>query len=285
MEVVMERLLGSGRRRARLAGSLAAASLIALAAASPALAKPVENPEYAAFKDCPVYVKGVKLCVIAQTTGGEFTIGSKKVPINKTITLQGGLMNNSEVLVPANDGNTLSKTPLTLPGGLTGIEGLGGEVTATTELVGNVLLDPFKVVGRAPNAVTLPIRVHLENPVLGESCYIGNASDPVTLKLTTGTTAPPPPNTPIEGSPGKLTANPEATIITLNENKLVDNAFPAPAAEGCGGALALVVNPIVNLDAGLPSAAGKNTAILTGTVMESAASFVKQAHVVPKPKK
>ncbi|HEX7610180.1 MAG TPA: hypothetical protein VF380_05870, partial [Solirubrobacteraceae bacterium] len=73
-----------------------AASLMALAAASPALAKPVENPEYAAFKDCPVYVKGVKLCVIAETTGGEFTIGSKTVPINKTITLQGGLTNNSE---------------------------------------------------------------------------------------------------------------------------------------------------------------------------------------------
>jgi hypothetical protein len=285
MQVVMERLLDRGRCRARLAGSLAAASLIALGAASPALAKPVENPEYAAFKDCPVYVKGVKVCAIAQTTGGEFTIGSKTVPVNKTITLQGGLTETSEVLVPANDGNTLSKTSLTLPGGLTGIEGLGGEVTATTELVGPVLLDPFKVVGRGANAVTLPIRVHLENPVLGESCYIGNASDPVTLKLTTGTTSPPAPNTPIEGSPGKLTTNPGATIIALNENKLVDNAFPAPAAEGCGGSLAAVINPIVNVDAGLPAAAGHNTAILKGTVMESGVKFVKAAHVVPKPKK
>ncbi|HEX7609271.1 MAG TPA: hypothetical protein VF380_01235, partial [Solirubrobacteraceae bacterium] len=170
-------------------------------------------------------------------------------------------------------------------GGLTGIEGLGGEVTASTELVGPVYLNPFKVVGREGTGVTLPIRVHLENPALGESCYIGNESDPVTLKLTSGKTSPPAPNTPIEGSPGKLTTNEGASILTLHANKLVDNAFPAPAAEGCGGSLALLLNPIVNADAGLPAAAGHNTAILTGTVMESAASFVKQAHVVPKPKK
>lgn len=76
----------------------------------------------------------------AQTTSGEFVVGNKKVPITKPITLQGGLKVNPETgvatFVEAADGNTLSKTPQKVPGGLIGIEGLGGEVTATAELAG-----------------------------------------------------------------------------------------------------------------------------------------------------
>src|ERR1035437_6269288 len=284
MQVVLERLhrhVGAGRGRTRLAGALAARSLMALCAASPALAKQAPNPEYAAFKDCPIHVKGVKLCVIATTTSGEFTIGNKTVPINKTITLQGGLTNKSEVLVPAADGNTLSKTSLTVPGGLLGIGGIGGEVTATTELLGPVTLNPSLVAGRKGTAVTLPIRVKLDNPVLGESCYVGSELEPVILHLTSGVTAPPPPNTPIEGSAGTLVLNKGATIVTLEGNTLVDNSFPAPAAEGCGGSLALLINPIVNLQVGLPAKAGHNTAVLSGSVSETASSNVKKAHVAP----
>ena len=63
-------------------------------------------------------------CLVATTTSGEFKLGNKTVPINKPIVMQGGIIEGSHVLVPAADGNTLSHTPLTVPGGLTGIEGL-----------------------------------------------------------------------------------------------------------------------------------------------------------------
>ena len=59
--------------------------------------------------------------LFAQSTSGEFKIGSTVVPLSKTITLQGGLTEEvagfSEVL-PAANGETLSRTPQTVPGGL-----------------------------------------------------------------------------------------------------------------------------------------------------------------------
>jgi hypothetical protein len=44
----------------------------------------------------------------------------------------------------------------------------------------------------------------------------------------------------------------------------VDNAWSAPAASGCGGAFAFPVDPILDAKIGLPSAAGHNTAVLSG---------------------
>jgi hypothetical protein len=63
--------------------------------------------------------------LVRATTSGEFSIGSTKVPINQTITLQGGAVStgklNEYFLLPAKDGNSLSKTALNVPGGLAGI--------------------------------------------------------------------------------------------------------------------------------------------------------------------
>jgi hypothetical protein len=121
--------------------------------------------------------------------------------------------------------------------------------------------------GDSTPAVTLPIRVHLENPFLGSSCYIGSSSNPVTLKLTDGTTSPPLPNTPITGTPGTISSNDDGSVTTAAGNLLVDNAFSVPAATNCGITFLdrLLVTPAVNLKEGLPSAAGKNHAIMGGT--------------------
>jgi hypothetical protein len=274
---------GTSLHPRRTLASAAAATLGCLAlATSSSAAKPPPNPEFVPFSDCPAYVKHVAHCIVAQTTSGEFVLGNKTVPINKTITVQGGLIEGSTVLVPANDGNTLSKTPLTVPGGLTGIEGLSlGEVTATTELTGPVEIFANNLEGAGP-AVKLPIKVRLENPVLGESCYVGSEAAPIVLNLTTGTTNPPPPNKPISGNPGTVSLNPALTIITISGNSLVDNSFAAPGAEGCGGLLSPVLDLVVNLQASLPAASGKNTAILNGSLQETDVKDVKKAKVVPR---
>jgi hypothetical protein len=253
----------------------------ALMGPPPALAKTKVNEEFEPFAQCPVATHGVRYCVVADTTSGEFKVGSKTVTINKTITLQGGLTEGSNELVPAANGETLSKTPLTLPGGLIGIE-LGGitEVTATTELAGPVMVNEGNIVDGGGAAVVLPIKVKLENPALGSECYIGSDAEPVVLHLTTGTTNPPPPNKPISGKAGTLTLNAEDTIFTLSNNSLVDNSFAAPGVSGCGESLAPVVDQVVNLDAGLPAARGSNTAILNGTVYETTAKALKKSHVL-----
>lgn len=282
------RVMGRDRRPARhgrrgrwLLTSAVSASLTLLVTAPPTLAKTRVNEEFEPFAQCPIATHGVRYCVVAKTTSGEFKVGSKTVTIDKPITLQGGLIEGSSQLVPAANGETLSKTPLTLPGGLVGIE-LGGvtEVTATTELAGPVLINEGNIADGSGAAVVLPIKVKLENPALGNECYIGSEAEPVTLHLTTGTTDPPPPNKPITGKPGTLTLNPEETIFTLGNNSLVDNSFAAPGVSGCGESLAPVLDPVVDLDAGLPAAAGANTAILNGTVYETTAEALKKSHVI-----
>jgi hypothetical protein len=278
----------SRNRGHRLARSLVAATTVVVAlgavAAPEALAKAVVNHEFDAFADCPITVKKLAYCVSATVTGGEFKVGSKTVIINKPMVLQGGQINKQEALVPAADGNTLSKTPLTVPGGLTGIGGIGGEVTATTELVGPVLINTFHLFTQEGTAVTLPIRVKLDNPALGPECFIGSELEPITLRLTTGTTKPPSPNTPISGSQGTIHIRGEGTFATVEGVSLVDNSFASPGVSGCGGALAFLLNPVVNLDAGLPATAGHNTAILDQSVSQAAPKYVKKAHVIPKAK-
>lgn len=262
----------------------AALFALLLAAAPCAQAKPTPNPEYKPFADCPVFVKHVAHCLVATTTSGEFKLANKTVPINKPIVVQGGITEGSHVLVPAADGNTLSRTPLTVPGGLTGLEALPlGEVVAVTELAGPVeVFEENLSDGRGP-AVKLPVKVKLENSVLGEECYVGSDAEPIVLQLTTGTTKPPPPTAPITGNPGTVSLNPSLTIVTINGATLVDNTFAAPGVSGCGGLLSALLDTAVDLQVGLPGAAGASAAVLSGSSLaETDTKDVKKAKVVPR---
>jgi len=286
----------------------AAALLASLAIVSSASAEP--KGIFKKYKDCPTEVPGLALCQFAQTTGGEFSIGSTKVPINQTITLQGGAIHtggeniNEYFLLPAKDGNSLSKTALNVPGGLTGLvncEEIKGSgffevierasckaifenkttgVTATTELVASAtnpaILDIAALVTETGSALTLPVRVHLKNPLLGEGCFIGSEAHPIQLHLTDGTTSPPLPNKPIKGKLGTLTEEEEKGFgsLKISENSLVDNSFSAPTSEGCGGFFSFLIGPIINSKIGLPSASGHNTAILSGELNTAQAEAV-----------
>jgi hypothetical protein len=280
--------------------AVAVISLVVLGFAAPALAtKP--TGEWAQFGDCPVKVSGVSSCVFAQTNSGEFKIASTAVPITKTITLQGGIKVNeetgAETFVNATDGNTLSKTPQTVPGGLLKIVAPTGwpeilqiifnefinkritGVTATTELVGNISISRPNLFTGEGSALTLPVRVHLENGFLGNNCFVGSKSKPVNVELTTGTTNPPLPNLPITGSLGTVSEKGGGTILVLTNNSLVNNSFAAPEAEGCGsqilfGLFTGIIDSAVDSQLGLPSTAGHNTAILKGNLENALASAV-----------
>lgn len=275
-------------------------SLTALCGAAPALASE-HHPKgaFAKFADCPLSSATTELCLFAQTESGEFVVGKKTVPISKTITLQGGLHEASEEnfeFIAAEDGNTLSKTPQAVPGGLLGIvapgflpkflqelfnesinKGLTG-VTATTELAA-----PAKSIGVNLNhlvegtgtALSLPVKVKLSNAFLGENCYVGSNAHPIDLPLTTGATSPPPPNKPLSGKVGEINFEEEFTIVKIANNSLVNNSFAAPGAEGCGGIFSFLIDPAVDAELGIPSAAGTNTAILDGTLNEGVAEAVR----------
>jgi hypothetical protein len=268
---------GDGRRRPRrlaLTVALAASAALALVFASSAWAG--LKAEFAIFNDCPVENPEAALCIVSTTTSGEFHMGNESVPVTKPVVLQGALPAEGHVLIPAADGNTLSKTPLTVPGGLLGIELLGDltEVTATAELAGPVEVNVINANKGEGVAASMPLKVKLDNPLLLNECRIGNNSEPIALNLTTGTTNPPPPNGPISGSPGTVVIGAHGKIFTITGSSLVDNAFFTPGANGCAGLLAPVVDLSIDLKTGLPSAAGKNTAILNGSLAAASVASV-----------
>jgi hypothetical protein len=263
-----------------------AAGVATVGIAGTAVAAP--TGEYADFNGCPY--TSVTSCVYSKTTSGSIKLGNSDVPITSStpIYLRGGIRDNldgTQTWFNATGGvPTLSPTPLKVPGGLIGLVSTGGftgflidvfnaavadvnDVYATAELVGQVRFNLANIVGQTGEGVYLPVRVKLDNPFLGSGCYIGSASNPVMLSLTTGTTSPPPPATPISGTRGTLSYNDIFTVITATGVKLVNNSFAAPKASNCGYLPLdkLLITAGVNAKVGLPSPAGNNRAVLQGT--------------------
>jgi hypothetical protein len=280
----------------RAAWSAVAALLVALVIASPAGAAP--KGIFSVFRSCPASeLKGRAtnpICVYEQTAGGVLRIGRTTVPIDRPITVQAGGLNveGGWDLVPPSGGTIISKTPLEVPGGLSGVVqcgAIGGrlaqascgaaegtEVMATIEAVPSssdpAFINTYGIFGEKPLLV-LPVRVHLGNVFLGNSCYLGSGSHPMMLEMTFWTTSPSPPNKPISGHKGSFDQELENDLeaLAFGESSLVDNAFSVPAAEGCAGQSSSLIDPMVDAKLGLPSTAGHNTAILDAEVLELAA--------------
>jgi hypothetical protein len=290
---------GSWRRTLLIALVSVAPALLALSTVGAASATAAPKGEFEPFKDCPLSDPELQACLIAKTESGEITIGKEAVPIKNTQTLQGGFEEEESgalKFVGAADGNTLSKTPQTVPGGLLGqlcevlppflkticdeffSKGLT-EVKATTELAAPasaIGLNEENLLTESGVALKLPVKVKLENAFLGSSCYVGSNAEPIVLDLTTGTTSPPPPNKPIKGKVGRLENNPEGNILTIENNTLVDNAFASPGAQGCDGIFSFLVDPALDAVLGIPSPAGHNTAILNNTLKQASAGAVRE---------
>jgi hypothetical protein len=285
----------------RRIAALAAAVIAPLALVAPAMAtEPTGN--YKVFKDCPYENEAVKQCVFSETNGGKVILGNAEVPIVNQILLQGGSKLNFETekeeFFGAKDGKTLAAVAQPVPGGLLNLfpesalpwwlrptykaifENKLTGVNAITELAkpaNEIGINSSALVEGLGVALTLPVKIRLENPLLGGSCYIGSAASPVTWKLTTGTTAPPGPNKPLAGFPGEFEFIEEGAILKDKNLSLVDNAYSAPAAAGCGGLFSFLINPLVNAKEGLPAAAGKNTTILNGNLQRGYAPAVRES--------
>jgi hypothetical protein len=254
------------------------------------------------FAQCPYKNTEVKKCLFSVTNSGEVVLGSKKVPIVNPVTLQGGAGKQVEGVAPffaASNGITLSKTPQPVPGGLAGIinckeissfllriscevvfeNGVTG-LNATLELARpatEIRVSENNLAAESGVALKMPVKTHLENPFLGSECYVGSSGSPLIWNLTTGTTAPPLPNKPIKGAAGFIEFLDEGSIAVAKSVVLVDNAWSAPGASGCGGFPAeLILDPIINAAAGVPATAGHNTAILKNTVNIAAAAALRE---------
>ncbi|MFF0724798.1 hypothetical protein [Streptomyces sp. NPDC004134] len=222
----------------------------------------------------------VAQCVSSASASGSIKLGNSEVTAGNS-NLQFGLVQNTsagtfEVVPPK--GGALVADPATVPGGLLGlmcpsdIPVVGkicdsitnsdlNRITATMESAGSP--SDFDLLAGATTGrpiVTLPVRIHLENPLLADSCYIGSASKPVVLHPA-NLTQPSFGATRFD-SDGTPNPAPDAamTRVELPGADQGDSAFSVPGATGCG--LLGLIDLAVNLKTGLPSASGNNDLVL-----------------------
>jgi hypothetical protein len=295
------------RRTVVLAAMAVVVPAGALAAASPAMAEP--KGIFKIFNECPTEVPGVALCSVDHTTSGEVKLGETKVPIKAPteIIQQGGLIKTGNpenprefFAIPAKNGESLSKTELNVPGGLLDlinceeIKGSGiiesffrglckrtfeegiSQVTATTELVANekdpVLFNERALSSGKGTALQLPIRIHLKNALLGNSCYIGSETEPIILHLSTGASGTQ------KGKVGELETLEEKGLVSLRitNNTEVDGTFAVGHAHECGEFFFVkgFLDSLIEGKLKIPNKEGQNAAVLTGELRAAGAEEV-----------
>jgi hypothetical protein len=279
------------RKLAAATGMVLLAAL-ALASVAPATSHHPTG-EFEPFGECPLNRVTITDCIFGVTKGGSLTIGEKTISLVNPITLQGGYEGYEPIkFFAAENGDTLSKTPQPVPGGLTGITAPGSwpapvqewfnelvgtgftGVTATIELAApatSIALNLENLIIEEGTALGLPVKIKLSNAILGNNCYIGSNAEPIPLELTTGEGGE------LHGAVGELSFNEEFTLITVSGLKLVDGLFAAPEAEGCGGEAATYVDPLVDSIFGLPSGSEENSAILELTLEDANAEAVRNS--------
>ncbi|CAM5575949.1 hypothetical protein STENM223S_04782 [Streptomyces tendae] len=197
--------------RTRLATVSALTALGAFASLGTATAAdPALNGEWAPFARCPVDAPAMLAadgfektpqCVVSTSAGGSVKLGDTTVVTGKHQVSRSA--SSRTPTAPAvwwpRPAARWSPKPATVPGGLLGlmcpsaipvITGLCeslensslNKITATMESVGAPYdFDQTAGVLTDMPIVALPVRIHLENPLLGNKCYIGTAANPIVL--------------------------------------------------------------------------------------------------------
>ena len=280
--------------RNRATAAAAGALLLALGVTGPAAAAASSSSAptgpYSGMGTCPLAStqlqdpdNGEVGCVVATIAGGSMTIGGVTVPLTSAMTAKFGIYwadngptvtfadgNTASIFSTAapTDGDELDTGTLDVP--IPGLANFFPGVTSAivqVELAGPITAFTPLADGENYPLFQLPLKFHLMNLFLGPDCYVGSTAQPILLQPTAGTTAPPAPNTPITGNPGTVSLNTDPNgysdfIVGFSGATLVDNSFSVPAASGCG--LGGSLDWLVDLLFGLGSAAGHNSASLTG---------------------
>lgn len=268
----------------------ASAALVMPLTASPAGAATAAaqlGGAWAPFERCPVDAPAmlatdgdvdVPLCVTSTSPNGTIKLGNVTATTGSTNLQFGVIQHPAEgtyTVVPPPAGSIVSgKT--TIPGGLLGImcpsnipvvsavcgqitDATLNKVTATVESAGTPT--EFSLVAGISSGpiVKLPVKIRLENPLLGSKCYIGSNSNPVLLRpgnLSAPTLA-------ASRFNGDGTSNPdEGSLINLALTGAAqgDSQFSVPKANGCG--LGGILSWAIDLKVGLPAGAGSNNLVL-----------------------
>lgn len=300
--------MGSTRTRLRAALVCAATAVTALVAAGPSSAATL-NGGWAPLNRCPVDdpamlaadgQQTIAQCLAASSQSGSITLGKVTAPVGAT-DLQLGLVEDANTFTfsaIAGQGGALQAAPSRVPGGLLGVvlpsqvpqplrgalqklldEGPLG-VTATVEPAGPPTdIDPFAALVPNQPIVTLPVKIHLKNVLLGSKCYIGSEKDPIVLR---------PENVGGEQQSAITIFDADGTPdpagafldIGVTGSDFGDDSFAVPRAHGCGPLGLGLLDSAVDAQVGLPSPAGANRLVLND-VSQHLAGLAAPALVAP----
>ncbi|ATY99191.1 hypothetical protein G6W61_03120 [Streptomyces sp. KAI-26] len=277
----------SNRTRIGVLAALTAFS--AVLSTGSAAAQTQLNGDWAPFDRCPVDapamlaadgIETIATCIASSSATGSITLGKSQVPTGNT-DLQLGVVQRSDgtntLVAPA--GGALTADQATVPGGLLGLmcpssvpfvsaicrqltDNNLNRITATIEPAGAPR--DFNMVAAFSTGepiLTIPVRIHLKNPFLGDKCYIGTTADPVLLRPQNLNA----PSLSLQRFAADGTRDDEGEMgrYTFSGADQGDATFAVPGASGCG--VAGLLDWAVNLKTGLPSASGKNSVKLDNT--------------------
>lgn len=280
------------RRGLLLSGAAGVSAVLVLAGTAPASATAsAPGGLYTGMGGCPLGSPAMTDptnlqvgCAVSVTHGGSFTIGSTTVALQGPITLQFGVVwDRTGPVVTFPDGSTANSYSTVAPSGAPELSAPAAQITipgianflpgvtsvfAQVEQAGPITDFVPLAAGENYPVFKMPVRLHLINALLGDDCYIGSASSPITLSPTTGTTSPPPPAKPMTGNPGTINVatdpnGHQAVVASFSGAALVDNTFTVPGAQGCG--LAGILDPVIDLALGLPAGSGKGSVAFSPT--------------------
>ncbi len=202
------------------------------------------------------------------------TLDKQTVPVLNPIVLQGGIDRNEEIeaetFAGAINGETLTKAPQKVPGGLAGlfncpeisnfIERVACEVVFENGLTGVNRDDGTRGTGKHdPDQQKQPDQRRRRRAPASREVAPGKPAARKRMlrrleafrtrssgNLRTGTTKPPAPNKPISGKTGEVIIEEEANFVEIRNNTLVDNSWAAPEATGCGGVFAFAIDPLID---------------------------------------
>ncbi|WP_327707736.1 hypothetical protein OG912_01185 [Streptomyces sp. NBC_00464] len=286
----------------------ASAALVMPLAATPAGAATAAaqlNGAWAPFDRCPVDNPAmlatdgetdIPLCVTSASPNGSIKLGNTTATTGST-NLQFGVIQHpaqgTYTVVPPPAGSIISGET-TIPGGLLGImcpsnvpvvsavcgqitNATLNKVTATVESAGTP--SDFSLVAGMSSGpiVKLPIRIRLDNPLLGSKCYLGTNSNPILLNPGNLSA----PSLGVTRFDGDGTANQEEGSMIkfgLTGAAQGDSTFAVPKASGCG--LVGTLSWAIDLKVGLPAASGTNNLVLNNAET-STAGLAAPGIVVP----
>jgi len=229
---------------------------------------PVDDPAMLAMTG----EAGVAVCFADDSPNGSITLGNLTVPI-KDSNHQFGLTTGESGFTVIEHDDALVDEPVELPGGLRGLIcpshervtrgicrahhgwGWGGNANAVTwamEAAGPLTeFNLFAGVEVGVPTARQPVKIHLENPLLGNHCYIGTDAEPIVL-LPENLTLPNGGNEKFDGDGTPETEGGQMEALFI-QNTQGASGFAVPAASGCG--FRGILNQAINNKIGLPSPA------------------------------